>query len=118
MFASAEAFRHVRRGGQDHSGGQQEDRHPDRVAQGDGREIMRTDTPGHQSVDEAHGGIGQLRDHHGEGKGEEGTQFAAYPSESRLSRHFRAIRTVYKRHASLRAPKRGRKPHRCSRGLE
>src|SRR5690606_7993523 len=89
MLACAKTFGDVRRGGEHYASCQQEDRHPDRIAQCYGGEIMGADAPGHDGIDEAHGSVGQLRDHLGQGEGEEGTQLTAYPPESLLSRHFR-----------------------------
>ncbi|MNF65772.1 hypothetical protein D3C84_475470 [compost metagenome] len=49
--------------GQQGAGHQQKDRHPDRVAQGNRREVARTESAGHHRIDETHRRSSELRDH-------------------------------------------------------
>gem|GEM_PF-6372971 len=102
VMPGAEALGNVGCGGQGNAADQQVDRHPDRVAQRDGSQVVRTDAAGHHGIDKAHGSAGQLSDHHGQGEGEEGAQFKADPSESKLSGHCEAFQ-LYTRNALVYA---------------
>ncbi|CAM5444739.1 hypothetical protein SSTU70S_03070 [Stutzerimonas stutzeri] len=116
VVSGAETLRHVRCGCQDHAGQEQKNRHPDGIAQGHCRQIVRTDPTRHHRIDEAHRRVGQLSDHHRQGKGEEGAQLGPHPAGSRLRRHC-IVPVVYKERGSLRRTTAGRKAEKRRRGV-
>ncbi|MNP06940.1 hypothetical protein D3C76_989450 [compost metagenome] len=78
VLTGAKALRHLGGGGQQDAGHQQEHRNPDRVAQSHRRQVARADPAGHDRIDEAHGGGGQLGDDDRCGQQQQAAQFGAY----------------------------------------